>query len=105
MKLTKKELILNFKNMSTRRKFSKEFKSKVVLEALKERTTIEEIAKKYELQPSQISLWKSQALSNFGNVLQSDSSNEKEKSMDTEKLYAQIGQLKVENDFLKKNLR
>ena len=50
--------------MSTRRKFSKEFKSKVVLEALKERTTIEQLAKKYELQPSQISLWKSQALSN-----------------------------------------
>jgi transposase-like protein len=91
--------------MSTRRKFSKEFKTKVVLEALKERTTIEELAKKYELQPSQISLWKSQALSNFGNVFQSDSSNEKEKSIDTEKLYAQIGQLKVENDFLKKNLR
>ncbi|WP_144283901.1 transposase [Chryseobacterium echinoideorum] len=42
--------------MSTRRKFSKEFKSKVVLEALKKRTTIEEIAKKYELQHSQISL-------------------------------------------------
>ncbi|QQM26345.1 transposase [Elizabethkingia sp. M8] len=91
--------------MSTRRKFSKEFKSKVILEALKERTTIEELAKKYELQPSQISLWKSQALSNFGNVFQAEASNEKEKSIDTEKLYAQIGQLKVENDFLKKNLR
>ncbi|MBB6372777.1 transposase [Chryseobacterium shigense] len=91
--------------MSTRRKFSKDFKSKVVLESLKERETIEQLAKKYELQPSQISLWKSQALSNFSNVFQSDSSNEKEKQIDTEKLYAQIGQLKVENDFLKKNLR
>ncbi|SDM27485.1 transposase, partial [Chryseobacterium taihuense] len=87
--------------MSTRRKFSKEFKSKVVLEALKERTTIEQLAKKYELQPSQISLWKSQALSNFGNVFQSGTSSEKEKSIDPDKLYAQIGQLKVENDFLK----
>lgn len=91
--------------MSTRRKFSKEFKSKVVLEALKERETIEQLAKKYELQPSQISLWKSQALNNFGNVFQAEPSNEKEKAIDTEKLYAQIGQLKVENDFLKKNLR
>ncbi|SDM19470.1 transposase, partial [Chryseobacterium taihuense] len=80
--------------MSTRRKFSKEFKSKVVLEALKERTTIEQLAKKYELQPSQISLWKSQALSNFGNVFQSGTSSEKEKSIDPDKLYAQIGQLK-----------
>ena len=91
--------------MSTRRKFSKEFKSKVVLEALKERETIEQLAKKYELQPSQISLWKSQALNNFGNVFQAEPSYEKAKAIDTEKLYAQIGQLKVENDFLKKNLR
>ncbi|MDD2345702.1 MAG: transposase [Bacteroidales bacterium] len=46
--------------MSTkRRKFSKEFKSKVVMEALKERETLESLAKKYELQPTQISLWKS----------------------------------------------
>lgn len=51
-----------------KKKISKEFKSKVVLEALKERNAIEQPAKKYELQPSQISLWKSQALSNFGNV-------------------------------------
>jgi transposase-like protein len=91
--------------MSTRRKFSREFKSKVVLEALKERTTIEHLAKQYELQPSQISLWKSQALSNFGNLFHAEASNEKEKQIDTDKLYAQIGQLKVENDFLKKNLR
>jgi transposase len=88
--------------MPTRRKFSREFKTKVVLEALKERATIEALAKKYELQPSQISLWKSQALSHFGNVFQAESSNEKERHIDTEKLYAQIGQLKVENDFLKK---
>ncbi|MFV0470669.1 MAG: transposase [Paludibacteraceae bacterium] len=46
--------------MSTiRRKFSKEFKSKVVLESLKERESLESLAKKYELQPTQISLWRS----------------------------------------------
>lgn len=76
----------------------------MVLEALKERTTMEQLSKE-ELQPSQISLWKSQALRSFGNVFQVESSHEKEKEIDTEKLYAQIGQLKVENDFLKKNLR
>ena len=51
--------------MTTRRKFSKDFKAKVVLEALKERETLESLAKKYELQPTQISLWKSQAMNNF----------------------------------------
>lgn len=43
---------------TTRRKFSIEFKKKVVLEALKERETVESLGKKFELQPSQISLWK-----------------------------------------------
>ena len=59
--------------MSTsRRKFSKEFKAKVVLESLKERETIESLARKYELQPTQISLWKAQALKNFGSLFATD---------------------------------
>ncbi|MFV0472576.1 MAG: transposase, partial [Paludibacteraceae bacterium] len=53
---------------TTRRKFSKEFKSKVVLESLKERESLEILAKKYELQPTQISQWRSQAMQNFGNL-------------------------------------
>ena len=92
--------------MSTkRRKFSKDFKAKVVLESLKERETLESLAKKYELQPSQITTWKAQALENFSTVFSKDSSDEKDKDVETQILYAQIGQLKVENDFLKKKLR
>lgn len=93
--------------MSTnRRKFSKDFKAKVVLEALKEQQTIESLAKKHALQPKQISMWKGIALSNLGLVFSKENSNEKEKQqVDVEKLYAQIGQLKVENDFLKKKLQ
>ena len=41
----------------TRRVFGKDFKAKVVLEALKEKETLEVLAKKYELLPTQISLW------------------------------------------------
>jgi transposase-like protein len=37
-----------------RRKFNAEFKAKVVLEALKERNTVEELGKKYEIHPNQI---------------------------------------------------
>ena len=89
--------------MSTsRRKFSNDFKSKVVLESLKEHETLESLAKKYELHPTQISTWRSQALKNFGNVFGSDNTKEAS-SIETDVLYAQIGQLKVENDFLKKN--
>jgi transposase len=85
-----------------RRKFSAEYKAKVVLEALKEREPLESLAKKYELHPNQISLWKSQALTNFTAVFGKDKTIAKEKEVDIERLYAQIGQQKVEIDFLKK---
>ena len=89
----------------TRRRFSKEFKAKVVLESLKERESLESLAKKYELLPGQITTWKAIALKNFGNVFSADQSETKENGLDSQILYAQIGQLKVENDFLKKKLR
>ncbi|HVZ96309.1 MAG TPA: transposase [Chitinophagaceae bacterium] len=89
----------------SRRKFTADFKAKVVLEAFKERSTIEELARKYELHPTQINTWKREAVANMAAVFGTDKAdaaadNEKQ----TEKLYAQIGQLKVENDFLKKSL-
>ena len=90
---------------TTRRKFSKEFKAKVVLEALKERETLESLAKKYELQPTQISLWKTQAKSNFPALFSSDKPKDKENDVDVQQLYAQIGKLQVQNEFLKKKLQ
>jgi len=90
----------------TRRKFSAEFKAKVVLEALKERSTIEELARKHELHPNQINTWKKEAVANMSCVFGSDKSEDAaDHEKQTEKLYAQIGQLKVENDFLKKSYR
>lgn len=90
---------------TSRRKFTADFKAKVVLEALKERSTIEELAKKYELHPTQINTWKREALANMASVFgceKSDAAADIEQK--TQQLYAQIGQLKVENDFLKKKL-
>lgn len=88
-----------------RRKLSSEFKAKVALEALKENSSIEEICKKYELHPVQVSTWKKEANQKlsllFGKSLES---NVAAVEQQMEKLYAQIGQLKVENDFLKKRL-
>ena len=88
----------------SRRKFSSDFKAKVVLEALKERSTIEELARKYELHPTQINLWKKEAMNKLSQVFGSRDEGEDKTEEQTEKLYAQIGQLKVENDFLKKKL-
>jgi transposase len=91
--------------MKSKRKFTPEFKSKVALEALKERESITELAKKYELHPNQINDWKKEFTSNAAAVFsksktESPTMDEKEK----QKLYQVIGQLKVENDFLKKAL-
>jgi transposase len=87
----------------SRRKFGADFKAKVILEALKERSSIEELAKKYELHPTQINTWKKEAVANMAAVFGTKDEASADHEKHTEKLYAQIGQLKVENDFLKKN--
>lgn len=89
-----------------RRTFRASFKAKVALEALKERNTIEEIARKYELHPNQVSTWKKEFITNAAAAFsggETDSAKDQEEKM--EKLYSQIGQLKVENDWLKKKLQ
>ncbi len=91
-----------------RRKFSADFKAKVVIEALKERSTIEELARKYELHPNQITIWKKDFLDHASTVFEDTGEkreNGKEQEAAIEKLYSQIGQLKVENDWLKKKLQ
>jgi len=90
-----------------RRKFSADFKAKVVIEALKERSTIEELARKHELHPNQISMWKKEFLEKASIVFASDleKSDERKNQDDmVDKLYSQIGQQKVEIDWLKKKL-
>ena len=89
----------------SRRKFGADFKAKVVLEALREQSTIEELSRKYELHPTQINTWKREAVANMASVFNGEKSDVvADIEQQTEKLYAQIGQLKVENDFLKKKL-
>jgi len=84
-----------------RRKFTSKFKTKVVLEALSERSTVQELAKKHELHPNQISKWKAEFLSKAESVFDSGSKTADHQE-DTEKLYKVIGQQKVEIDFLRK---
>lgn len=89
----------------TRRKFSSEYKTKVVIEALKERQSLEELAKKYELHPNQIGIWKKEFLSKAANVFDGNSAHAEGDSVEKEKLYAQIGRLQYENSWLKKKLQ
>lgn len=90
-----------------KRTFSSEFKAKVVIEALKERSTLEELAVKYELHPNQIGTWKKEFLSRASSIFSRDEDkllDKRQQDALLEKLYSQIGQQKVEIDWLKKKL-
>ena len=54
--------------MTTRRRFTSEFKAKVALEALRGDKTIQEIAAKHKVHPNQVSTWKRQAVDGLGEV-------------------------------------
>jgi len=87
-----------------RRNFSSEFKSKVAIEALKERYSLSELAERFELHPNQISQWKQEFLEKSSSVFDKKKDKSAEKEVDLDKLYAKIGKLEVERDFLKKSL-
>ena len=89
--------------MSKRRKFTNEFKRQVVLEALKERMTLSELGQKYQIHQNLITSWKQEFLEKSKDIF--DKADTKNKNQpDSDDLYKEIGKLKVENEFLKKNL-
>ena len=88
-----------------KRKFTSKFKTKVVLEALKEVSSLSELAKKYKLAPTQISTWKRQFLEGAEDVFISKKGEKTEEEREKDKLLRTIGEQKMEIDFLKKVLR
>lgn len=86
---------------TSRRKFSGAFKAQVAIEALKERETLSELSKKFEVHPQMISKWKQEFIERASEIFETKSPEQQEK-VDLDKLYAKIGQLEVERDFLKK---
>jgi transposase-like protein len=89
--------------MGKHRKFSAELKAKIAIEAIKGQRTVQEIASSYGVHPNQVTNWKKQLLDfsleafSAGRVR----SDEADDQLRTD-LYAQIGKLKVELDWLQK---
>ena len=89
--------------MGQRKQFTAGFKAKVALEAIKGQKTANEIAAEYGVHPTQIAQWKKQALDGLPEVF-STHTGQREKSEEAliASLYQQIGQLKVQVDWLEK---
>ena len=89
-----------------RKRHEPEFKARVAIEALKGVTTIQQIAKDYEVHPVQVSEWKKIMLEGAGGVFGTGAGRGKSAADVFEKerdgLHAKIGQLAVEVDFLRK---
>lgn len=90
--------------MASRRTFSSEFKARVVREALKEQETTSELARRFEVAPSQIIQWKKEALSQLESLFGSKHSGEESAAKDEHirVLEQKVGQLTIERDFLER---
>ena len=93
--------------MRMRKKHTNEYKAKVALAALREDRTMSELASEYGVHPVQIGMWKKSATQGMARVFEMGAGSQgKERELKSliEKLYGKIGEVEVENDWLKKKL-
>ncbi len=88
----------------SRKKFSAKFKAQVALEAVKNTLTIAELSKRYGVHPTQIQKWKAELVDRSEGVFLKGKQMDETSEEHIAALERKIGQLAVENDFLKKNL-
>jgi transposase-like protein len=90
--------------VSTQRKqYRAEFKARVALEALKGLKTVNELASTYGVHPTQIAHWKHRLRTEMPDIFSARrDKRERDQEAQQAQLYQQIGQLKVELDWVKK---
>jgi len=80
--------------MTKRRNFSDKFKATVALEALRGDKTVQEIASKRQLHPTQMSTWKRQTIEGMANVFSDKVKKAENKDGEIEELHAEIGRMR-----------
>jgi len=89
----------------SRKQYNPDFKARVAMEALKGEETIAELAIRFEVHPTPINKWKRELVAGAANIFGADPNKKiKDEKGLINQLYQQIGQLKVEKDFLEKGL-
>ena len=95
--------------MKKRRTFTPEQKTKIILELLADEHSLTEIAAKYEIQPAQITRWKTEFLENASKAFSKDNSTidkiKDQHESEVDELHRQLGQLTTEVNWLKKKSR
>ena len=91
--------------MTKRRNFSDKLKAAVSLEAQRGDKTVQEIAAQRQLHPTQLSRWKRQVIEGMAGVFSDKVKKAENREGEIKELYAKIGQLAVENDFLSQGLK
>lgn len=86
-----------------RRSHSPNFKSVVALAAIRGDQTVAEIALKYSVHPGQVQAWKAEALASLPAVFEKGCKRTEDHEKQMAALERKVGQLTVENDFLKKS--
>ena len=84
-----------------RRKFTAAFKAQVAIESIKERDSLADLAKRFEVHPNMISKWKQEFIERSSEIFETAPPEENFEA-EREKLFAKIGRLEVERDWLKK---
>jgi transposase len=91
--------------MKMRKQFTKEFKAKIAMAAMKEDKTLAELSSHYGVHVSQVSAWKKMVVEGMSSLFSNaPDQDKKEREALIDDLYKNVGQLRMENEWLKKKL-
>ncbi len=88
-----------------RKNYTGKFKAKVVVDVIRENETVSELATKYEIHRTLLTRWKNEALEGLPDLFSSAKQKKENDNQNLiDELYKKIGQLEIENDWLKKKV-